>query len=530
MTSDPRGRLRIDLGIQNNGPDAAFEATWDLDAFANLIRSGSILRYIGRFRDVQAVAAHIEAIPRPFAVALCLRLLSRGSCSITDVHGRTQLITWATCMDAARSFRRDRGDVSKLETQVTNLLAELEQLAPGGQSEIPKTGSVLHLRTDLWLGVTTGGAIAHTAGIANAFAQRGMRTILAAFEANPILSATVTQQLLPLPNRFWDIPEMPAIAANATLEGHLEHLIQEVRPSLVYHRLAAMSFIVALQARRRGLPLIIEYNGSEAWIARNWGRAFRNEALALRMEEAVLRAADRIVTVSTALREELIARGVGRSRVRVVMNGVDTHRFRPDIDAAATRKAFGFTPADTVIGFIGSFGVWHGVPLLIEAYAQLLKMAPEFRASTRLLLIGDGAERKASEARIAELELTANATITGIVPQADAPAMLACADILVAPTQPNPDGTAFFGSPTKLFEYMGMGRAIVATRLDQIGEVLADDLTAILVPPRDVTALARGLLRVIREPATRERLGAAARAEAVARHDWGQRLSSILDC
>ena len=62
--------------------------------------------------------------------------------------------------------------------------------------------------------------------------------------------------------------------------------------------------------------------------------------------------------------------------------------------------------------------------------------------------------------------------LTGIVPQKDAPKYLVASDILVSPHIPNADGSRFFGSPTKLFEYMAMGKAIIASDLEQIGEIL----------------------------------------------------------
>jgi Glycosyl transferases group 1 len=109
---------------------------------------------------------------------------------------------------------------------------------------------------------------------------------------------------------------------------------------------------------------------------------------------------------------------------------------------------------------------------------------------------------------------------TGLVPQEEGPAYLAACDVLSSPHVPNPDGTPFFGSPTKLFEYMAMGRGIVASDLDQIGEVLDHGRTAWLVPPGEVDALADGLRRLIDDPELRGALGSAARREAVTRHTW----------
>jgi glycosyltransferase involved in cell wall biosynthesis len=90
----------------------------------------------------------------------------------------------------------------------------------------------------------------------------------------------------------------------------------------------------------------------------------------------------------------------------------------------------------------------------------------------------------------------------------------------VAPHVRNPDGSPFFGSPTKLFEYMAMGRAIVASRLDQIGEVLDGDQVAVLVEPGDPGALADALASLLDDPDRRCRLASAARDAAVRHHTW----------
>jgi glycosyltransferase involved in cell wall biosynthesis len=93
---------------------------------------------------------------------------------------------------------------------------------------------------------------------------------------------------------------------------------------------------------------------------------------------------------------------------------------------------------------------------------------------------------------------------------------------------PNPDGSAFFGSPTKLFEYMGLGRAIVASDLDQIGEVLTDGRTALLAAPGDVPAAACAVVRLLEDEALRARLGRAALDEALGRYSWDAHVARIL--
>ena len=82
--------------------------------------------------------------------------------------------------------------------------------------------------------------------------------------------------------------------------------------------------------------------------------------------------------------------------------------------------------------------------------------------------------------------------LTGLLERDQALRMLAACDVCVSPHVPNPDGTPFFGSPTKLFEYMGLGKPIVASDLDQIGEVIDHERNGLLVPPGDVARGRRG--------------------------------------
>jgi glycosyltransferase involved in cell wall biosynthesis len=115
-----------------------------------------------------------------------------------------------------------------------------------------------------------------------------------------------------------------------------------------------------------------------------------------------------------------------------------------------------------------------------------------------------------------------------MVPHAAMPAHLAACDILVSPHGRQADGKEFFGSPTKLYEYMASGRAIVASAIGQIADVLVDESSALLVPPDDAPALVSAITRLIDAPDLRARLAAAARAAAVAEHTWQQNAARVI--
>jgi glycosyltransferase involved in cell wall biosynthesis len=177
-----------------------------------------------------------------------------------------------------------------------------------------------------------------------------------------------------------------------------------------------------------------------------------------------------------------------------------------------------------VIGFTGSFHPFHGAPVLAEAFVRVA----DADSRVRLLLVGDGEEREEVERILLAAGHTDKARLLGTVERERIPALLSACDVLASPHVGFEDGTPFFGSPTKLFEYMAAGKAIVASRLGQIEEVLEHEGSALLVEPANVEELRGALLRLIDDPRLRSELGRNAR-EAAAQHTWGHTARRVLD-
>jgi glycosyltransferase involved in cell wall biosynthesis len=302
-------------------------------------------------------------------------------------------------------------------------------------------------------------------------------------------------------------------------------------------------------SRRLGVPLVLEYNGSEAWVAKNWGRPLRFHATAALAEDVNIQHAQLIVTVSEVLRDELLQRGVEPGRIVTYPNCIDPKTFDPGRFSApanlATRRELGFQPDDVIATFVGTFGQWHGVDILAQAIRRLVLERRERLDALRLrfLLIGDGQKMPIVRETLAIADVERYVHLAGLVPQREAPRYLAASDLLLSPHVGNADGSRFFGSPTKLFEYMAMGRGIVASDLDQIGAVLQPAITlpaapapqagegavAVLVPPGDVAALMDGVELLATQPALRAMLGSNARRLALSRYTWGHHVAAILE-
>jgi glycosyltransferase involved in cell wall biosynthesis len=220
----------------------------------------------------------------------------------------------------------------------------------------------------------------------------------------------------------------------------------------------------------------------------------------------------------------LLERGVPEERVIVNPNGVDLERFDPSSRGGELRGELGFSMDDVVFGFVGSFMSFHGVPKLAEAFVEVARGHPQ----AKLLLVGDGDERPRVAQILGDLVGEGRVRMTGRVAPAEIPSYLAASDVLVSPHVPLEHDTPFFGSPTKLFEYMAAGKPIAASALGQIAEVLEHERTALLVEPGNERELATALKQLANDPAVRDRLGRAARSE-VQRYTWFAHAQRVVD-
>ncbi|MEK7412370.1 MAG: methyltransferase domain-containing protein, partial [Planctomycetota bacterium] len=408
---------------------------------------------------------------------------------------------------------------------------------------------MLYARLDYWNSqAKAGGSLGHTAHVIEGFDHAGTRVACAMGLVPPM----VDMQRCPLvqikePAQPWQVEhyEHQFFASGDAQEEQLRSLALQHRAAAIYERIVIGSLAVARTCAALGIPHVLEYNGSEIWVLRHWAKTpLHHEELFLAVETAALRAADMVVVVSEPLRQELLTRGVEDQRILVNPNAVDPQRFDPERLAEggrAQRARHGFVAEDLVVGFIGTFGAWHGIPALARALPGLMAISPRLK----LLLIGDGNLRSEMEGAVRAGGWQGRVVITGIVAQDEAPTHLAACDIFVSPHQTPPDDTRpFFGSPTKLFEYLAMGRATVASDLGQIGEVISPALrladlelaepascqaVGVLTRPGDAVELVAAIRILANRPAIRERLGRNGRERILSHHTWDIHINRIVE-
>jgi len=494
------------------------------DELRRWARTGHVLRHARRYATARLLTERLATSGRPMLM-WALWLMARR-CSIVDAEGRERAVTMRQLLAWTGRLARELAGRRRLLRRAAETIATLDATTPA-RATIAGPGVVLYLRTDFSFGVRAGGSVGHIAGVVNELFRRGRSPVLVTTAPVPTVDSRVETHLVAAPEAFWNFSELPSIVLNEACEGEARRALAGRAVSMIYQRYSLNNYAGLKLARELGVPFVLEYNGSEIWMSRHWRRPLQHEALAERIEMRNVSGADLVVVVSRAMRDELVSRGAPADRILVNPNGVDPQRYSPSVDGSAVRRRLG-VEGFVVVGFIGTFQPWHGAEVLAQAFVCLIRQTPSYRDRVRLVMIGTGPSLPAVRRIVESAALGDCVCFAGLIEQADGPQYLAACDVLASPHVPNADGTPFFGSPTKLFEYMAMGKAIVASELDQIAEVLRHGVTAWMVPPADPDALAAGIRRLIDDAPLRAALGTAVRADALAHHTWQAHVERII--
>lgn len=515
-------RLEVDLRFDAaRGPSSDGESDrLDLSTVATEIRSPLRLWRLLRGKHYGEVAVEEGELPPSAVQAVSLVVVAAVPAQGFSVGGRRLGRTAFLGRALARATVAIPSELTR-----TVVLARRVSRSARHTSDLPLRANVpkkaLYLRVDHslnWRGLQVGGAATHTAGVINGLIENGLEVEILAPES-PVGLRGGSVTVVPLRRMLQVVPGL----AFADYSEEVVRAAEERTADFVYQRYRLGSDAGIRVAERLAVPFVLEFNGSEIWTERNWGSGnARFGGTLSRLERRTLRDASLVVVVSDALREAAVAEGALPERVLVNPNGVDVDELAPYRDGTVAEwRAKLALPNRPTVGFVGTFGLWHGVKLL----PSLVEAVPE----ARWVIIGDGDLFPEVHAEIMERRLDDRVMLTGLVERAQALELLACCDVCVSPHVPNPDGTEFFGSPTKLFEYMGLRKPIVASRLGQIGTILDHEQTALLCAPGDVGEAASAVQRLLKDEPLRDRIADAAYRLATSEYTWTAHVRRILE-
>ncbi len=305
---------------------------------------------------------------------------------------------------------------------------------------------------------------------------------------------------------FFEIME---IAYSIAIVPVLLWRVMRFRPAFIYERASTCQFAATLAGRCFGVPLVQEVNQTL-----DIGRLRKVYLLPLAqaLERWVCRHAKAVLTVSGRFREMLIERGYDGPKIFVIPNAADPERFSPDVEPAGEFQ--GRPDSALALGYVGGFLVWHKLDRFLELVSEI--------EGVSLLLIGDGPERSRLVEKVREMGIEGRVRFAGAVSHTELPSYIQCMDIAVMVSATE------YASPVKMFEYMAMGKAIVAPRVPPIEEILDDGETAVFFDPDDFDSLKRAVRRIVEDRSLRERLGCSARALLEQRHTWEANAARIV--
>ena len=259
------------------------------------------------------------------------------------------------------------------------------------------------------------------------------------------------------------------------------------------------------------VPFVVSAHGSDIFLA-------ERSAAVRAFARFTLERAARVTACSDDLRRRAVALGAPAAQTSTVPYGVDGAMFRSAADPEF-RERLGAPPGARLVLALGRLVEKKGFGPLVEAVAGL--------SGVQVAIAGAGDLQESLARRIAETG--APVRLVGPLDRAAVVRALAAADVVAVPSVVDRAGNVD-GLPNTLLEAMAAGRAIVASRVAGIPDVIADGVSGLLVPPGDVAALRAALTRLAADDRLRARLGAAARARAVKRHGWDRTARRFEEC
>lgn len=318
---------------------------------------------------------------------------------------------------------------------------------------------------------------------------------------------------------------------NDTVRRHFAAVLDRFAPDVVhFHNLGGLSITMVDECETRSIATVMTVHDY-------WGICFKNTmvkndgslcvrggfdclgcTVALRAEASIpspvrnahmllsLSKIDRFVSPSRYVADRYAANGIPPERISVIRNGIDLGRFG---DVHAEHETF-------TLGFVGHLGKHKGLDVLLRALALIEGAGP-----LRLLVVGDGEDRRALEALCRDLRLDGRVTFHGRVDNERIAAIYAQIDVLVVPSV-WPEN-----SPVTITEAMASGVPVLASDVGGVGELVEHEVSGLLAPPGDARALADLIERLRQDPGLGRRLSRNAR-ERIRQEDSRDRVARLL--
>ena len=325
-----------------------------------------------------------------------------------------------------------------------------------------------------------------------------------------------------VPDIFWEsVKDVKLLYQDKySARALLEKAILEDPPDLIYERNNYLQDSGVSLALKHGIRHYLEVNAPyvEERVMLQGNSFFLDRAH--RVESWKLSLTDKIVVVSSALKEYFISRyGIEDEKILITPNAINKEDIiiTPEAKEEIVEK-YGLR-SSRIIGFVGSIFEYHGVDLLMECFAALKDQYPNWK----LFIVGGGLILNELRKMAVDIGCGDSIIFTGKVPYEQVYNYIDLMDITVLAN------SNWYGSPVKIFEYGAIGKPILAPNYVPIKDVMIDNEDGLLVNPKNKSEIIHDLKRLINEEGLRERVGKSFQTKILKKHTWLEMAKSILD-
>jgi len=290
------------------------------------------------------------------------------------------------------------------------------------------------------------------------------------------------------------------------------HLALHHDYDVIHYRNVWDGFQISQNKKKYGYKTIFEVNGLPSIELKYHYPGIDADLLAKVKEQeiATLHLSDAILCPSHVTRDYIASLGLSRKLVTVIPNGVSPS----DFSSSPLPIREGRIP---VLLYIGTLADWQGLDIVIKALPQILEKHP-----IQLKIVGRGRsrQRKLLAKQIRKLGLEEHVSLQPAVPHHEIPALIASADICIAPLGLNDRNVTQGACPIKVLEYMAAGRPLLASNMPIVRELVREDIDGLLFSPNDADDLARQALMLLNDLGLSQRLAESASARALTKFTW----------
>lgn len=311
------------------------------------------------------------------------------------------------------------------------------------------------------------------------------------------------------------------------LARNIPHLFQEwqivknEKPDILFARLELYNFSAAALSRMLGVPFAVEADCPPSYEhKRFFGKEFFHVGnLSEKLELYTLHQADAVIAISTILKNYYVEQGIAAEKIHVIPNGADPEKFAPRPKPAELVEEYNLS-GKTVIGWIGALVGWSGIE-------KMVKMARDILENDRdavFMMVGGGENQELFRKELQVGDFATRVVLPGSVPHEAVGDYLACMDIVLAPYPKLP---FWYASSMKIFEYMAAGKALIASDVGQVSEVIRDGHNGLLFDPDREDSLTAKVETLLQNEPLRVKLGKQARQDLLDHYTWAHHAKKI---